>query len=162
MQKTMVFVDEMKIVGLSARTSNKNELNPRTAKIPETIHYYFGHNTAADIQQRKQPGKTVAVYTDYESDEHGLYTYFFGEEVTHITRLRSPLQSVIIRAGNYLKFTTPPGKMPFVAIEAWQKIWAMSPEALEGQRAYLTDFEVYDERAADPDHTVVDIYIGIK
>jgi predicted transcriptional regulator YdeE len=31
-----------------------------------------------------------------------------------------------------------------------------------GKRQYLADFEVYDQRAANPNSAVVDIYIGIK
>jgi predicted transcriptional regulator YdeE len=31
-----------------------------------------------------------------------------------------------------------------------------------GKRAYIADFEVYDERSRDPDNTIVDIYIGIN
>jgi predicted transcriptional regulator YdeE len=52
--------------------------------------------------------------------------------------------------------------MPQVDIEAWQKIWAMSDDELGGARSYTTDFEVYDERARDPQNTVLDIYIGIE
>ena len=52
--------------------------------------------------------------------------------------------------------------MPEVVIQAWQKIWSISHDNLEGDRAYQADFEVYDERAIDPEKTSLDIYIGIK
>lgn len=35
-------------------------------------------------------------------------------------------------------------------------------EQLGGQRAYKADFEVYDQRAADPNSAVLDIYIGLS
>ncbi len=38
----------------------------------------------------------------------------------------------------------------------------MTAEELGGERNYITDFEIYDERANDPQNTVLDIYIGIK
>ncbi len=38
----------------------------------------------------------------------------------------------------------------------------MSEEVLGGKRNYIADFEVYDQRASDVNHAVVDIYIGIK
>ena len=46
-------------------------------------------------------------------------------------------------------------------IEAWQKIWAMDEQALEGKRRYAVDFEVFDERCVDPTAAEVDISIGI-
>lgn len=36
------------------------------------------------------------------------------------------------------------------------------PEQLGGERSYIADFEVYDERASDHLNVVLDIYIGIK
>lgn len=44
----------------------------------------------------------------------------------------------------------------------WQQIWKMTSDEFEGERAYIADFEVYDERAIDPTNTSLDIYIGIK
>jgi predicted transcriptional regulator YdeE len=34
--------------------------------------------------------------------------------------------------------------------------------AVGGDRMYRADFEIYDERAADPQSVVVDVYVGIK
>ena len=42
------------------------------------------------------------------------------------------------------------------------KIWKMTSKDFGGERSYLTDFEVYDERAVDLTNTIVDIYIGLK
>ncbi len=47
-------------------------------------------------------------------------------------------------------------------IEAWQKIWKMSPQTLGGKRRYQTDFEIYDERAVDHQNVILDLYIGIE
>jgi predicted transcriptional regulator YdeE len=49
-----------------------------------------------------------------------------------------------------------------VVIDAWQKIWQMTEHDFEGKRTYVADFEVYDGRAANPNKTVVYIYIGIS
>lgn len=50
--------------------------------------------------------------------------------------------------------------MPDIVIQAWQAIWKMTPEDLGGKRTYRADFEIYDQRAQDPQNSVVDIYIG--
>ncbi|HXM23809.1 MAG TPA: hypothetical protein VN948_21300 [Terriglobales bacterium] len=33
---------------------------------------------------------------------------------------------------------------------------------LGGKRAYKTDFEVYDQRARNPQDSQIDIYVGVK
>ena len=48
------------------------------------------------------------------------------------------------------------------SIAAWQAIWAMNESELNGKRRYIADFEIYDDRASDPNNTVVEIYIGIE
>jgi len=58
--------------------------------------------------------------------------------------------------------TNEPGKMPDVVISAWQKIWAMKESDFGGKRKYISDFEIYDQRASNPNHAVIDIYIGIS
>ena len=162
MKKELLTRPEIKLVGLTARTNNKNEMNPQTAKIAELAGRYWGEGVAAQIQQRKHPGVTLAVYTDYASDEHGDYTYFIGEEVFTIDTIPANLETLIIPAARYAKFTTPLGKMPDVVISAWQDIWKMTPLERSGDRAYVADFELYDQRAVDPVSTSLDIYIGIK
>lgn len=52
--------------------------------------------------------------------------------------------------------------MPEVVISAWQKIWAMNENDFGGKRKYVADFEIYDQRASDPNNTIIDICIGIE
>ncbi|RDI39068.1 GyrI-like domain-containing protein [Aquicella lusitana] len=162
MKKEAATMPAMMLIGLSARTNNQNEMNPQTSKIASLVGHYFSQQIAAQIPARKNPGVTLAVYTDYESDEKGDYTYFIGEEVSSQTLIPAGMQALTIPAAHYQRFTTPVGKMPEVVIEAWQQIWKMSPAELNGHRSFQADFEVYDQRAADPHHTSLDIYIGIK
>lgn len=163
MKKEITTTPEMKLAGLSVRTNNKDEMNPEIAKIGNLVGEYFNENIAGKIPNRKNTdGLTIAAYTDYESNEHGNYTYFIGEEITSFENIPPVLQAITIPAGKYQKLSTPPGQMPQVVINAWQEIWKMSPKDLGGKRRYQTDFEIYDERAADPENTIVDIYIGIE
>ena len=122
----------------------------------------FGKQLGEEIPNRKNPGTTYCVYTDYESDFTGDYTYFIGEEVKVGGDSMEGFSSIIIPAQNYAKFTSRPGIMPEVCIDMWQNIWKMKSGELGGKRAYLADFEVYDKRALDPSKTVLDIYVGVK
>jgi predicted transcriptional regulator YdeE len=69
---------------------------------------------------------------------------------------------LIIPAGKYQKFTTKPGKMPEVVIQAWQKIWSMDNNQLGGIRNYQADFEIYHQVLRNVEQVIVDIYIGVK
>jgi predicted transcriptional regulator YdeE len=162
MKKELAKKPEIKMIGLTARTNNKNEMNPQIAKIGTLAGRYWGQNIAQLIPDRKNPGVTLAVYHDYKSDEHGDYSYFIGEEVASFTEIPEGLESLTIPAATYQKFTTNAGTMPNVVINAWQKIWQMTAVDFGGPRAYLADFEWYDQRAMDPANTSLDVYVGIK
>lgn len=158
----MTELTEIKLVGITARTSNAREMNPDTAKIGATMQKFFSSGMQTQIPGRKNPGKVFAVYTNYESDEHGEYTYFLGEEVNGFEDNTQGFETLTIPAGAYVKFTSGSGQMPKVVIDMWQDIWKMNESDLGGKRAYIADFEIYDERSQDINNAVLDIYIGIK
>lgn len=162
MKKELMTKSEIKLIGLTTRTNNKNEMNPEISKIGKLAGHYWSQNIASQIPHRKNPGVTLSVYTEYDSNEHGDYTYFIGEEVSSFENVPSEFQKLTIPAAKYQKFTTLAGKMPEVVINAWQQIWKMSANDFGGERAYIADFEVYDQRAIDPTNTSLDIYIGIE
>jgi len=163
MNREKIKLSEIILVGLTARTNNKNEMNPDTSKIGKLAGEYWSHQVAKNIQHRSKPGITYAVYTDYDSDEHGDYTYFIGEAVKSLEgQDLLQFKTLTIPQSHYQKFTTELGKMPDVVITAWQAIWAMNESELSAQRRYIADFEIYDDRASDPNNTIVDIYIGIN
>lgn len=162
MEKTPITLQDIKILGLSVRTSFRNECSSTTAIIPQVMEKYWREGIAERIPHRKSPGVLYAAYTEYESDYRGEYTYFVGEEVTKCDAIPDNLSLLVIPGGIYTKLTTKPGVMPQVIIEAWQKIWNYSEQDLGGKRLYHTDFERYDERALDPCNTVADVYIGIN
>lgn len=162
MQKIQLHMPEIKLVGINVRTNNKAEGNLATAKISPCVQQYFHQQLADKIPQRKNPGTTFCAYTNYENDYTGEYTFYVGEEVTSIDNIPEDLELHIIPSQTYIKFTTEPGPMPNVVINAWQEIWKMSPEALGGKRRYHTDFEIYDERAKNHQSVVLDLYIGIE
>ena len=163
MKKEIVEIAKpIKLMGLTERTSNTNEFNPKTAIIGTVIGRYWQQNWATKIPHQMQSGVTLASYADYASDFNGPYNYFYGAEVSTITDIPEGLASLIIPAGKYLKLTTNAGAMPEIVINAWQQIWKMSEADLGGQRTYKADFEIYDKRASDVKNATVDIYIGIK
>lgn len=152
----------IKLVGITGRTNNKAEMNSQTAIIGKTIQKFFDEATSQKIQHAINPVEFFAVYTKYESDHTGDYTYFFGQEVSCFENIEKDLETLIIPAQNYIHITTNPGKMPHVVINAWINIWTMTPTQLGGKRAYIADFERYDQKSSNPENSIVDIFIGIN
>lgn len=158
----IVLLPEIKLVGITSRTNNASELNTETAQIETTMHNFFSKRLQDKIQNRKNPGTVFAIYTNYENDMNGDYTYFLGEEVLIFSKIEKDFETLTIPPQTYAKFTSNPDQMPKVVIDMWQKIWKMNHIDLGGERAYTADFEIYDERSKDFNKTIVDIYIGIK
>ena len=123
MQKQRVQLPAITLVGLTARTNNKNEMNPSTSKIGELAGLYWQNQIANNIQHRTNPGVTYAIYTEFESDENGDYTYFIGEVTKSLEgQDLTQFKTLTIPASYYQKFITEPGQMPSVVISAWQDI----------------------------------------
>lgn len=162
MQKVNNSLPEIKLVGISLRTNNNTEINWQTGKIFPCVQRYFQQALYEKIPQRAKPGTTYCVYTNYESDHTGDYTYFIGEAVDSFDNVPHDLETLVIPTQNYIKFTNGPKAMPEVVREPWLAIWQMSPKELGGTRRYAADFEVYDERAADHGNVILDIYIGVN
>lgn len=162
MKKIEVYQAEKKIVGIKTRTNNQLETNSLDGKIFPIVKKYFHKNIAVNIPNRIHPGTTFCIYTCYESDHQGDYTYFIGEEVASFEDVPDDLETLIIPPQKYIKFTNGPDAMPDVVRKPWQKIWRMTSAELGGVRSYVSDFEIYDERSTDHQNIVLDIYIGIQ
>lgn len=136
------------------------------------------HNAAGDIPRQwerflregvigKIPDKTdtdiVVVYHRYASDHNGDYDYLIGARVQDGTAAPAGMAAVAIPKSKYALLTTDQGPVGKVVSEAWQQIWRLEDAGgLGGKRAYKADFEVYDQRARDPNHSQVDIYVGLE
>ncbi len=162
MKKSQTSLKEIKLVGVSARTSNVAEMNPTTAKIGPTIGGYFEKQLFSKITGRVNPGVTYSVYTNYESDKMGQYTYFVGEEVESFDNVDPMFETLTIPKQNYTKFDIRSGVIPEVCVESWKKIWAMTSEDFGSERSYIADFEIYDNKTHDCNNAHFDIYVGVK
>ncbi|HSW86195.1 MAG TPA: effector binding domain-containing protein [Rhabdochlamydiaceae bacterium] len=163
MQQTSIAKPEIKLVGICVQTSYQQESDKMKGNIFPCVQRYFHQALFEKIPHRTKPGTTFCAYTDYENDYKGAYTYFIGEEVSSFdTSLPEGFEKLIIPEQQYAKFTTNPAPMPDVIVNAWQTILEMPPTKLGGKRRYQTDFEIYDERAADHQNIVLDLYVGIE
>lgn len=162
MKKACITLPEIKIVGIPIQTNNTTEMNPPRAKVDSLIHRYFNEKVASHISHRVHPGKLYAVYTHYMNDKNGNYSYLIGEEVSEFKNISVGFVTFIIPAQMYIVYTSEQGERAEVCQRLWKKIRGMTSQELGGERSYRTDFELYDERAADPVNTILDIAVGVR
>jgi len=148
------------VIGIHARTSNAREMTA-DGVIAKQWSRIFQEGLLGKIPN-KADQNIVAVYTDYASDHKGEYTYLLGARV--ISDVDVPAGMVVkkIPAGKFAVFTTDKGPAPQVVPAAWTRINSLPQSSAGGDRVYAADYEIYDERAVDPQNLQVDVYIGIK
>jgi predicted transcriptional regulator YdeE len=154
--KTVV-IESIHVTGIETRTKNSDEMSGN-GKIPQLIQSFY-----RDLLQ-KIPGRNenqiLAVYTDYESDENGEYTYFIGARVKDLSQIPEGMVGRTIASARYHVIPSEKGKIPDIVLNVWQSIWQNSE--LKKIRSFTTDFELYEGPCIDPDHTRVDVYIAVK
>jgi predicted transcriptional regulator YdeE len=149
------FDHDIQVIGIEARTSNAREMT-KDGVIAKLWGRLMTEGLLARIPN-KADQSVVALYTDYESDKDGAYTFVLGARVSSISTIPEGMVARGIPAGHYSVFTSDRGPAARVVYETWKRIWATPLD-----RAYRTDFEVYDERAADPQNTQMTIYVGVR
>jgi predicted transcriptional regulator YdeE len=148
------------VIGISARTSNAREM---------TAEGVIGKSWRRLMQEgllnkipNKADNKIVAVYTDYVGDHNGEYTYILGAAVKSDAEVPAGMVAKKIPPGKYAVFTSEKGPAQKVVPELWMKINSLPKTAVGGDRVYGADFEIYDERASDPQNLEMDVHLGIK
>jgi predicted transcriptional regulator YdeE len=148
------------VVGIAVRTTNAQEMSGKGV-IGQQWARFMKDDLLSKIPD-KVDSNILAVYTDYESDANGAYTFLLGAKVSSAESVPPGMVAKKIPAGRYAVFTSEKGPVNKVVPEAWSHIWALPKSAPGGKRAYRADFELYDGRAADSQHAQVDVYVGIK
>jgi predicted transcriptional regulator YdeE len=154
--------EAFQVVGIEASTNNAKESGP-DAIIGKLWRQFLSESLLNRIPDRVDQS-IIAVYTDYISDAKGQYTFVLGAKVKPVPTPVVPEGMVVktVPAGRYAVFTSDRGPAAKVVVETWKRIWAYYQSPANGQRAYRADFEVYDQRTADPNNAHVEIYIGLK
>lgn len=148
------------VVGISGRTTNAKEMTA-----DGIIGKYWGRLMQEGLLAKipnKADANIMAVYTDYASDHDGEYLYVLGARVKSAGEVPAGMVAKTVPAGKYAVFTSERGSAYQVVPAVWQKINRSPKTAMGGDRMYRADYEVYDERARDPQATVVDVWVGIR
>ncbi|MEY8350685.1 GyrI-like domain-containing protein [Bacillus cereus] len=155
-QPKIVTKEAFQAIGIPITTNNEIETST-VGKIPHLWNHYYQNQVMNQIPN-KNAQITLALYSDYESDETGTYTYTIGMPVSSLDTIPENMKSLTMPTHTYAVFTTRKGPVSEIVYETWQDIWNWSKE---NKRAFTIDFELYDERAIDPNNAQVDIYIAL-
>jgi predicted transcriptional regulator YdeE len=147
------------VAGWLIRTKNADETGGASKIGPLWQHFMQG-NLVTEVPNRSDHA-LIVVYSNYASDEKGEYDYLLGARVSSVENLPSGMTWRKVEPGTYAVILTDKGQMPGVLQAAWARIWNMTPAELGGKRAFVTDYEIYDQRSADLQSAQVEIHIGL-
>jgi predicted transcriptional regulator YdeE len=155
-----IYEDSFYVAGYEIRTNNAREMSGQ-GEIGKLWQRVTQGNLVAQIPNRTDSA-LIVVYSGYASDEKGDFNYLLGARVPSVDKLPAGMTYRKLVPGPYAVFVTDRGPLVNVLQAEWKKIWAMPPEQMSGKRAFLTDYEVYDQRSADQSHAQIEIHIGLK
>lgn len=142
-----------RLIGIKTRTQNDGKA---MVDIPALWGKFMNPATQSMIQE-KMSAEIYCVYTEYDSDHTGPYTVFIGYAVSESAILPESFHEMRLAKGNYKSYTAKGNLQEGAVFNAWKNIWSEDIE-----RSYITDYEVYGEKAMNPLDAEVEIYIGIK
>jgi len=142
------------LIGIAVRTSNEN--GQAAQDIPALWNRFMSDNLMAQIPN-KIGGTVYCIYTDYEKDHTKPYTTIIGCKVSTLDEVPKGMIGKTIEGGSFHRRTAKGNISEGLVYNEWVSIWNA-----DLNRAYNADFEVYDERAANPGIAEVDIFLSMN
>lgn len=149
-----VKVEPFKVIGIAVRTTNEN--NQAAKDIPVLWEQLMKENIVENIPN-KIDNAVYSIYTDYEKDHTKPYTTILGCKVASLDHIPEGMVGKSFDGGDYVKFTPKGNLAENLVINEWIKIWNM-----DLGRIFTADFEIYGEKAMNPEDAEVDILIAIQ
>ena len=141
------------IIGISVRTTNEG--GQAATDIPALWNRFMSEEIADRIQN-KIDQSIYCIYTDYEKDHTKPYTTLIGCSVDQLDNTPAGMVGKNFAGGKYVQFTAKGNLAQGAVYNEWTKIWNT-----DLARTYTADFEVYGEKAQNPEDAAVDIFIAI-
>ncbi|CAN5878346.1 GyrI-like domain-containing protein [soil metagenome] len=142
------------VIGISVRTSN--EAGKAAVDIPALWNTFLSEEIAAKIPH-KLSDSIYCIYTDYEKDHTKPYTTILGCKVESLENIPVGMMGKIIEEGSYTNHIAKGNLLQGIVFNEWTRIWNSTTD-----RAFTADYEVYDERAKNPENAEVDIFVAVK
>ncbi|WP_316802770.1 GyrI-like domain-containing protein [Pedobacter nototheniae] len=147
-------VEKFNVTGISIRTTNEN--GQAAQDIPQLWNKFMTENILEKIPNKIDQSIYV-IYTDYEKDHTRPYTTIIGCKVSNQEIIPEGMITKTIEQGNYKKYPVQGNLLEGAVINEWMKIWDSGLP-----RIFTADFEVYGEKAQNPEQAELDIFIAVK
>ena len=149
-----VIIEPFTIVGISVRTTNQD--GQAAQDIAALWNRFLEESLAAHIPN-KVDKSIYSVYTDYAGDHTQPYTVVLGCRVSEGAIAPDGMVAKHVSGGTYQPFVAQESLSQGAVYQAWVSIWNA-----DLNRAYTADFEVYGEKALNPEDAEVDIYVAVN
>ncbi len=147
-------INQFSVIGIAVKTTNEN--GQSGTDIPALWSRFLSERIFDKIPN-KIDQTIFCIYTDYEKDYTRPYTTILGCKVANLEIIPDGMVGKTFETGNYTQRTAKGSILQGVVFEEWVKIWQS-----DIPRAYTADFEMYGEKAQNPEDAEVDILIAVK
>ncbi len=146
-------IESFSVIGIAVRTTNENQ--QAMTDIGALWQQFISEKILEKIPN-KVDSTVYCIYTDYEKDHTKPYTTILGCRVSDTTIVPDGMVAKTFPTGIYEKVVAKGNIFKGALAEAWFDIWNS-----DRNRTYTADFEVYSEKASNPENAEVDIFIAI-
>lgn len=147
-------IQKFSVIGISVRTTNEN--GQASQDIPALWSKFMTDSIAEKIPN-KIGNSIYCIYTEYEKDYTKPYTTILGCKVENLDTIPKGMVGKTFGEATYTKHFAMGNILQGIVFNEWTKIWNS-----DLNRAYTADFEVYGEKALNPENAEVDIFIAVK
>lgn len=147
-------LESFNVIGISIRTTNEN--NQSVQDILGLWNTFLKEGIIDKIPN-KISTEIFSIYTDYQGDYIAPYTTILGCKVSSLDSVPEGMVGKKIPAGKYVKKLVKGNLNEGVVFAEWEKIWNSDLD-----RAYTADFEVYGQKASNPEKAEIDIFVAVK
>lgn len=147
-----VKIEPFMIIGISIRTTNEN--NQAAKDIGDLWSKFMSENILGAIPN-KIDSTVYSIYTDYESDHTKPYTTILGCKVSNLQSIPNGMIGKSFDGGNYVKLSAKGDLMKGLIVNKWTEIWSMDLD-----RVFTADFEIFGEKAQNPNDAEIDFLIA--
>ena len=146
--------EKFSIIGISVRTTNED--GRAGQDIPALWNKFMTEGITEKIPN-KTDNSIYCIYTEYEKDHTKPYTTILGCKVENLDTIPNGMVGKTFEEANYAKHIATGNILQGMVFNEWTKIWNSDLD-----RTFTADFEVYGEKAQNPENAEVDIFIAVK
>jgi len=147
-------IQKFSVIGISIRTTNEN--GQSGYDIPALWNKFMSEGIIEKIPN-KIDSSIYCIYTEYEKEHTKPYTTILGCMVENLDSIPAGMIGKTFEEANYSKHMAKGNISLGMVFSEWTKIWNS-----DLQRTFTADFEIYGEKAQNPEDAEVEIFVAIK